>query len=231
MIVACVRTGQKYSTGYVHRLRAAVARHLRAPHRFVCLTDDPRSLPDVECLQVRDGLYGWWGKMQLFEPSWRADETVVYLDLDSIVIRDLAHLAAIKSRLALCASFTVIKNQRIAVTGGTRPSWHCKYGSMCMVIGPALDGRIWKTFLLDPEGIRERVGIYGDQLAIEQIEPNADLLQPRLPKGFFLGYRDLDEFPDGPPKGAAIIVFAGKNKPHNTECKWAREAWEGVRAS
>jgi hypothetical protein len=225
LTVACVRTGQKYSTEYVYRLRGAVKRHLKRPHRFVCLTDNPRDLPDVETIPVKDGLHGWWGKMQLFEPTWRLEQKVLYLDLDSVIVREISPLADIESDFATCANFTVIHQQRICIEGGPRPSWPCKYGSMCMVIGPKMNGHIWDKFNEDADGYRLRAGILGDQKIIEEIEPDADLLQPLLRDGFFLGYRDLQKYPFGPPKGAAVIVFAGKNKPHNTECEWARRAW------
>lgn len=226
LTVACVRTGQKYSPEYVIRLRNAVARHLRAPHDFVCFADNPQELPsDIRTIRVKPGLHGWWGKMQLFEPCWRIGRKVLYLDLDSVIIREITQLAGVESRFAICANFTMIHQQRICVMGGTRPSWPCKYGSMCMVIGPTLNGHIWEGFLADQKSLQERVGIYGDQKAIEEIEPNADFLQPLLPEGFFLGYRDLPKHPSGPPPGATIVVFAGKNKPHNTECEWAKAAW------
>ena len=90
MIVACVRTGQKYGIEYVTRLRSMVARHLPQPHRFVCFTDYPNELPiDMETLPVSPNLPGWWAKFHVFEPTWRAGEHVVYLDLDTIIIGDI----------------------------------------------------------------------------------------------------------------------------------------------
>lgn len=97
---ACVlRTGGDYEPAHVQALRDGVARNLRAPHRFVCLTDHPRVGGDT--LPLRMGWPGWWSKIELFDGRLRGP--VVYADLDTIVVGAL-------DDMVLGHQFTVLTN-------------------------------------------------------------------------------------------------------------------------
>lgn len=220
MIVACVRTGTKYSVDYVARLRAAVDRHLPVDHRFVCLTDRPYEVSRVGIDAVDISLYGlpgWWGKMTLFQKGWRIGETVLYLDLDTVVVGSLFPLAALTLDFGICASFT---------RAAGIMTWPCKYGSCVMVIGSTVGSHVWDMFTYDRDAWMETYRKTGDQHLIENAMPDATLLQEVLPAGFFLGYRDLPKHEAEPPLGCSIVVFAGSHKPDNCQVPWVRSAWE-----
>lgn len=218
VIVACVRTGERYSPEYVYRLKKGVEKHLFRAHRFVCLTDRPNELEDVETMQVPPGLTGWWGKMALFHPSWREGEKVLYFDLDTVIVGDLAPLAFLQAPFGICENFT-----RLA--GNTQ--WPCRFGSCVMMLGLGFGGDIWEAFRKRQHELM--LNRFGDQKVIEQLckelvhEPV--LLQRVLPAGYFVSYRDLPRHPDKPPTGAAVVIFAGHHKPHNTSIAWAKDAW------
>lgn len=213
-LFACVCVGDKYPPHYVRRLKAGIARHYPGPHEFVCLTDELRNYgPGVTPFVIRGhGLSGWWAKLALFLPEWRKGALVVYLDLDSVIVGDLTPLVQVDSDFAICASFTRAIN----------PAWPCAYGSCCMVLGPDLNGHIWQAFQADRDGLIGRAGKFGDQKAIEELVPDSDLLQPMLPKGFFLGYRDLN---GTRPSDTSVVVFAGSHKPSNCPFTWVTDAW------
>ena len=214
MIVACVRTGAKYGTDYVYRLKAAVGRHLQQPHRFVCLTDRPSDLPDVETVDIaRHRLEGWFGKMVLFEPAWRTGERVLYFDLDMAICCDLSPLAALDTEFGICANFT----KRFGFK-----NFACNYGSCVMTIGPDAMAHVWDEFSDDAKRWVGMAGPYGDQWIIEKIAPAATLLQDVMPKGYFIGYRELT---DTQPPGCAIVAFGGRSKPHNCTEDWIARAW------
>lgn len=219
MIVACVWTGHKYGIEYVERLSRMVARHMPVDYRFVCLTDNAASLTGIgEAFDISTyGLPGWWGKMALFQPGWRMSEDVLYFDLDTVIIGSLFPLAALTAEFAICANFT-------RAAGNT--TWPCRYGSCVMKIGATVDGRVFQTFMKDKEASMLRYRSTGDQRLIEDLIPDAMLLQEMLPAGFFLGYRDLHHHVAKPPLGCSVVVFAGKNKPDNCQVPWARAAWE-----
>lgn len=203
--VACVRTGDIYGIEYVAKLRDMVARYLPMPHRFVCLTDQPETLDGVEMIGV--SLPGWWAKMAVFSlPGKR-----IYFDLDTVIIGDLSPLAEIDAPFATCANFTRAVN----------PAYPCRYGSCIMVMADGFGDDVWQAFSAESDRIMASCR-YGDQQAIEQLYPDAVLLQDVLPEGYLVGRRD---FTDQKPDKAAVMIFAGPHKPHNTPHKWLREAW------
>ena len=98
--VACVKWGARFGPDYVNVLRAAVAERLALPHRFVCLTNQPegigpgvetRPVPEFGVPEVEWTKRGCWPKVALFAPGvFEDDEVVLYLDLDVLVVGDLA---------------------------------------------------------------------------------------------------------------------------------------------
>ena len=99
LTVACVKHGTKYGPDYVNRLYAMVRRHLPGNWRFVCFTEDPAGLRsevdviDISGIRIR----GWWTKLVLFDPrSQIVDQTVFYLDLDTVVVGDLGFIEGLK---------------------------------------------------------------------------------------------------------------------------------------
>lgn len=89
---ACVlRSGGIYTPEWVRKLSAQVAAHATRPHRFVCLSDVP--VP-CERIELTGNLPGWYSKLELFRPGL-FDGPVIYLDLDTLVVGDLAPLEAI----------------------------------------------------------------------------------------------------------------------------------------
>jgi hypothetical protein len=215
LIVACVRTGTKYSIDYVVKLRNMVNRHLHQPYRMVCLTDQPDRCGGVHFIDISAiGLNGWWAKMLLFEPQWRGLAKVIYLDLDTVLIRDIGALAAVPGELAICENFTRLL---------TNPDYPCKYNSSVMVIGGGMGQFIWFAFNQNGAELMKQYDRHGDQRCIEYLYPAATLLQNVLPKGFFCNYRQLTSHV--PKSPAAIINFGGNNKPDNCPIPWLKEAW------
>jgi hypothetical protein len=213
VIVACVRTGGLYPFHYVTKLRNMVARHMRVPYTFYCLTDQPERCEGVSFIDVsRIGLPGWWAKCILFEPAWRGQSQVIYLDLDTVLIGDISQLADVPGEFAICDNFA-----RLAGV-----AYPCKYNSSVMVIGAGRAAFIWHRFEKRIEYYITKHSRYGDQMVIEELYPQAAILQRLMPKGFFFNYRNLTMTK---PKDAAVVNFGGSHKPHNCDIPWVKEAW------
>lgn len=94
LTVACVwvRGEVPYTPEYVWRLRAMVRRWSDRPVRFVCLTDQPELIADVETMPAipPEGAFAFWTKMQLFNPALGFRGRVLALDLDSLIVGPLA---------------------------------------------------------------------------------------------------------------------------------------------
>lgn len=220
--IACVRTGNRYPIHYVAHLRSMVSRNISWPHRFICLTDDPTPIEGVELVNIKwTGLTGWWGKMALFSPEIRGPGDCIYFDLDTVIVGSIDPLARLaRTRipahpLYVCENFTKRSGH---------PTWPCRYGSCCMVLFDGTGRSIFNQFM-DWQEEHDRwpnMAERGDQQVIEQLEPNAGYLQDMMPDGFFVGRREFD---DTLPDGAAVMVFAGQRKPHNTDHPWVKEHW------
>ncbi|WP_119155613.1 glycosyltransferase [Caldimonas tepidiphila] len=96
-VILCMKWGTKYGPEYVNRLYGMVARHLRGPFRFVCLTDRGEGVrPEVECLPIPDlalpeGIpERGWKKLTTFEADLHGLRgTALFLDLDVVIVDDI----------------------------------------------------------------------------------------------------------------------------------------------
>lgn len=210
--VACVWTGNKYGVEYVERLRNMVARHLPLDHRFVCITDRPNEVPHG-VLPIYTELPGWWAKMEVFNPDSRMGNHTVFFDLDTVIVDDLTSLVELNCVFGICENFTKRAGHK---------TWSCNYGSCVMSLAPGWGRHVYNAFMRNPNTWMDQCP-RGDQQAIEEIQPGATYLQYVLPDGYFLGYRDMTE---SKPKGCAIVIFAGSNKPHNCAHQWIKDAWK-----
>jgi hypothetical protein len=213
-IVACVRTGIKYPFAYVEKLRNMVARHMPQPYEMVCLTDQRERCEGVTFIDVLTiGLVGWWAKMILFEPAWRGRSQIIYFDLDTVIVGDIAQLVGVPDEFAILES-------PVRVAGN--PSYPCKYNSSVMVVGSGRCAHVWQAFDRRRSRLMLEHDRYGDQAAIQELYPDAGILNRLMPKGFFLNYRNLTMS----VPSAAVINFGGSHRPHNCPIPWVQQAWQ-----
>ena len=96
--VVCVKWGTAYVPDYVNVLYRATRAHLKEPHRFVCITDDPRDLdPGITVLPMPTFRMPreTWRKTNLAKIAALApgllddDEIVLQVDLDVMILGGL----------------------------------------------------------------------------------------------------------------------------------------------
>jgi hypothetical protein len=173
LIIACVNTGTKYVFDHVINLRNAVARHLKIPYTMVCLTDQRQRCSGVAFVDIAAlELHGWWGKMALFEPMWRDNSKVVYLDLDSKIVGDISPLAAVPGEFSILAAPNYPINTH-------------RFDSSAMVIGGGQCGFVWERFDRWHVELMTQYRGSGDKAVIQELYPSAQILQAILPKDFF----------------------------------------------
>lgn len=98
--VLCMKWGTKYPADYVNRLYSMVARNIRRPFRFVCLTDDNSDLSEnIESFPLPElsvnlsGPERGWNKLSVFSQElYDLKGKVLCLDLDLIITGDLDDL-------------------------------------------------------------------------------------------------------------------------------------------
>jgi hypothetical protein len=96
--VICTKWGDKYPPVYVNKLYGMVARNLKRPFRFVCVTDEPRDglRAEVETvpmprIDLPERQRNWpWRKVSLFAPRiGDLEGLTLFLDLDILVVGGL----------------------------------------------------------------------------------------------------------------------------------------------
>ncbi|WP_420403304.1 tetratricopeptide repeat protein [Nisaea sp.] len=206
LTVACVKHGTKYGPDYVNRLYAMVRRHLPGNWRFVCYTDDPQGLrPEVGIIDISGiRIRGWWTKLALFDPTSPVlDPTILYLDLDTVVVGDLGFLEGMK------VGFHILEH----------PDSPC-YNSSVMLFDRTFAAPVYQR-------VRKRdvERLVGDQDWIEECLPGLDT----FPYGLIRLYRGLH--PDLGPDGLAatdtrIVTFPTNPKPHRIPSGWVPAHWK-----
>lgn len=122
LTVACVfvRGPYPYTPEYVERLARMTRRYIARPFRFVCLTDQPETLPGLETIRIAslagvvpaNGV-GYWNKLRLFDPTLELTGRVLYIDLDSLVVNDLAPIIDFPAPFAIAADELVVQRSHL----------------------------------------------------------------------------------------------------------------------
>src|SRR5688572_10392885 len=94
-----------FAPATVYALREMVQRHLRLPHRFVCVTDRPEELKGIETIRIwEDGAaipspFGThnpscYRRLKVFAPDAGKvfGERLVSIDLDVVIVKDITPL-------------------------------------------------------------------------------------------------------------------------------------------
>lgn len=169
LTVVCMKWGDRYPSAYVNRLRNAVAAHLARPHRFLCMTDDPKGLePGIEAtpfpdfpLERRLWGAGMWPKLLLFRPGLVPDGTpTLFLDLDVMIIGDLTPFAELLSR---DGGLRIIREWNPSLVRLLPVAMRPDRGGNSSVLGwiAGEQDHLLARFVADPDG--ERAALRNDQ--------------------------------------------------------------------
>ena len=211
----------RYTAKHVLRLRNMVARHYPKPHRFVCITDDPTGLDDIETLPLWSQylvLGGCYHRLQLFGKHMREfiGPRFVMLDLDVVITGDLTPVFD--------------RTEDFVINSYRTKDFDQRYNGSIMLMDAGCRSQVWETF--EPfESVR----------AIEQNRRRVvgtDQAWIRLTLGSGEAtYTDADGVYDvrfSPamhqrklPSDARIVVFPGP-RDQRTEMRrhpWIKEHW------
>lgn len=145
----------KFDAASVNTLRAMVARHLRLPHRFSCITDDAEGIDgDVRVIPLWDDFANvpnpsspsnpsCYRRLRMFSPEARdiIGERIVSVDLDVVITSDLTPLFDRPEDFVIWGGQTVQPGGR-----GRVYSW---YNGSLMMLRAGTRTKVWTTF--DPE--------------------------------------------------------------------------------
>ena len=212
LTVATVQTGNYCGRGaeYVTKLFDGVARHLKAPWRGVCLTDDPSTLPpDIAPIEAEIGPQGWWHKLNLFSPgAFEPGERVLFFDLDTIITGNIDEIASYRGPFGILQD---VYHQE-------------HFGSSVMAWEAGTVNHIWDNWLAygSPMG-----DVNGDQRWTESQMAGRkfDLWQDLFPRqicSFKKDARPINRL----PVGCRVLLFHGQPRPHASGAEWAQQLWD-----
>lgn len=209
--VVMVDSGNYLGRGreYVEVLKDSISRNLPEgfPGQFQVFSDYCDDYgPEILTRKLPGDLNGWYNKLYLFKSGlFPINDRIVYFDLDTVITGKLDDLFAYDGEFAILRDFY-------------RPHG---YQSSVMAWTPCIEtDQIWSEW--KSEGCPQVEG--GDQAWIERRVNNPDLLQKLYP-GLFASYK-ADGCAGSPPKGASVIVFHGRPRPHEVIGNWVPHVWK-----
>ena len=232
--VLCLKHGTKYSADYVNKLYNMVKRHCTLDYKFVCLTDDTNGLnSDILTVPLPEFLSGWWCKPYMFSNQLGLDGTILYLDLDVVIAKNIDHLFLYEPN-----SWCTIRD----FTRKMRPSWQ-KYNSSVVRFQSSELVSFWKDFEQDQKAIQRRW--HGDQDWLYDIATRSKLPAKMFPDNWILSWkweiRRNKDFASGSPRGSrklrtiehvtppnecCITVFHGDPNPEHCQDPWVVNNWK-----
>lgn len=213
--------GSRYNVEHVNALARMIRRHYGAPHRIICVTNDPGIIDsNIEIVGDRADFAGLvsphgiaspacYRRLRLFAPDARETfgDIVVNLDLDLIIKRDLRPLLA-----------GFIAQPHVFFAGWRdpyRPKQICGSVFALRTAGYLTD--VWSDFKRDPkraQALAQRAGFSGSDQAWISYATASDSLRWTQADGIYSFKKDRCETL---PPDARIVVFHGDPKPWSAE--------------
>jgi hypothetical protein len=224
-IVACWDGGDYYPPAYVNRLFAACRRRLSIPFEFVLyagpLAERPGRIAAInpEIRVVYTGLPSWWCGMPVWQknPPGIETDSVLYLDIDQVIIGSLDDFARFPSDLAGMKDY---------------PEGSCPAGcekDVCistMLIRNGAGAAVWDEYVKAGaptwdavKGPKGPLPMAAQELVNKYCHPVA------FPKDWIISYKG-EYLKRGLPDDCRIVAFHGQ--PKQAAClheKFVRENW------
>lgn len=202
-----------FTPEYVVRLHSMVARRIRFT-RFLCLTDRPESLPDhIETVRIPSprGVYGWWSKLELFNPTLPVEGRLMYLDLDVLAVRRLDEVAYFPAPFALvpdgAPNFRPKDGRKVVK----------RFNSSVMVWDAGLGHDLYTEWTRT-----EAQRLWGDQDWIGERYPGA----AAMPREWFPRLSEVAAPPRWPEEARVILCKKPKNLDAAAKWEWFNEEWQ-----
>ena len=228
--VACLKWGDKYSAEYVNKLYNMVDRNITIDYEFVCFTENTtglnKNITTYPLPKLRAA--GWWYKPMFVGADLPIKGTLLFLDLDVIVFKNIDKLFAHNPN-----RFCIIRD----FNRSQRKDWN-RMNSSVFRINIGQYDNIWQQFKLNPPVHMQR--LRGDQdwmfkhITDHQFWPDEWVMSY---KWEMRDRRDLKLDPvrkrnfviDAPPiihPDTCIAVFHGEPNPADANDSWVKEHWK-----
>ena len=229
--VCCLKYGKKYDASYVNKLYNMVSRNLTLDHEFVCFTEDATDInPNVRIEPLPAmAVTGWWFKPMFFNPKLEVKGTLLFLDLDMIIFKNIDNLFTYKP-----GEFCIIRDFNRYVVRNYE-----KFNSSVFRLTTGQHANVYTEFVRDAKNVTKR--FHGDQDWIrKQVTKNYTYWPDDWIQSYKWEMRGKPRF-DSQPRGkrdfltpgdptikteTSIAVFHGDPNPHNCKDPWVIDNWQ-----
>lgn len=216
-IILTMKWGTLYSADYVNVLYSAFQKHLDAPFRFICMTDDETEIVEgVECFPIPEMelgenrfAFGGWPKISVFKNDLLGLRgRALFVDLDTVIIGDMKPFFEAKGDVVLIREWRRLVDY-------FRPR---RVNGMTSIFAFTLgeQTQIYDAFMADPDthfakyrNEQRFVTDYATSMQFwtskQLVSFKRDLLPPPFLNWFFK--------PKAPDPGVAVVIFHGDPRP------------------
>lgn len=230
--IACVlKTGGKvYNSTYVNNLAAGVKRNITIPYEFVCLTDIPTNYSTIDrnvvhrVIPLINSFPNWWSKIELFRENIFTTNTVVYFDLDTLIIGNIDYLQSFNENFGALLDFNAFNTPNLLSK--------TSIGSGVMCWSNNYPTKLYNIFIQDSKKYMDYMS-GGDQQFIENIIglSNIYFLQDEFPKEI-ISYKVHTPYRHKPydesivsKLNPSIVCFHGSPRIHDVDNDFVKKHW------
>jgi hypothetical protein len=215
--------GDKYGTDDVAKLAGALKRHLRQPHRLLCMTEREReiTLPDgVERHAIKDpellAHKGCFARLRMFDPNWQANRKItgrmVCVDLDVVITGRLDPLFD--------------RPDGFVILQGANAANPCPFNGSCFMLRAGRHSSVWSDFTLEKARAVPFYEFPDDQGWLHHKIPDAAGWKVGPESGLYAFQKPGWPKGDVLPADARMVVFPGWRSPEKFKhLDWVRENW------
>ena len=197
-IVCVLKTGKDYDAEYVHRLAVNINSNISVPYKFYCMSDI--NIQGIKTIGLQHDWERWWPKIEVFNLF---KSKTLYLDLDTVLVDN------IDSLLLYSHKFTALHGFYRDIFNSGFMAWEGDYSF------------IYRDFL---NVVEQRDG--AENIRDHELGNDQNFIASRLVSNNIKWEVWQDLFPGqivsykvhcrgkGVPKGAKVVCFHGKPRPH-----------------
>lgn len=214
-VATVLKSGGYYDVSYVNHIANSMKNNLTHPYEFICLTDCTEGFNNNvdKIIPFKHDFPKWWGKIELFQSNIFETERVFYLDLDTIIVKNIDHIVTNSENFFGLRDFYHQYGLGSGIMG-----WRCK---------DPLMNQIYEKFMENPTSNMNNHRT-GDQEFIWGVNSNyVKFIQDFYPKEIVSYKKDCVDNRNNisiPPE-ASIVCFHGPPRPKSIKDQAIRKYW------
>lgn len=206
--------GDTYTHRYVNALAQNIRNNVNLKFTLSVLTDNDMGIDSNlvdETIPFKHNYRGWWSKIELFRPKIFSGERVFYMDLDTVLVRNIDELLRYNTTF-----------------GGIRDLYHHNFLQTGILSwNPNYNHQVYENFVPRAAHIMANYP-EGDAKWIRENVYNYDYIPDHFP-GRIVSYKanclNKNTGAVNIPKDASIICFHGKPRPHTITNPLITQHW------